>query len=89
MSTHQTKDGIKIIHGNGRPLIWIGAAIAVCVSITVFFYFENRSWALMEHTAIEEKAILRVNAVDEKIQSIHKILDVIRDDIKIIKEKIR
>jgi len=68
-------------NNNVRHLIWIGCAIALCVSIAVFFWVDAKLFAEDCTQHLDEKNNIMHQGIDQK-------LDEIRDDLKFIKEKL-
>jgi len=63
-------DNIKSNNGNVRHLIWIGCAIALCVSIAVFFWIDSKLFAegCMNH--LNEKNDIMHEGIDSKLYDI-------------------
>lgn len=73
-----TRNGMN---GNVKHLLWVGAAIAVCVTVSWFMDHEVRAWDTECHQAIEKKIDLQYETLREDLREI-------KQDVKEIRAKV-
>jgi hypothetical protein len=69
-------------NNDAKYLIWIAVAATSLVSLGSFFYSEAKAWNLDQHEAIEEKAEIRFEALDEKVDYMYTDVKEIKSDVK-------